>query len=218
MPANEILDSALPPVPQALDAGSAVIVNLPGADAVYAGLSLAQRGFQPVPLFNGTSGPSPVIDVSPILWALGGGAERLKRTSFAADARPAFLLDSRRGGGLNAISSGMYDNRWVALPQDFPSGALLVSRGISTATLLQRESLSITADLAHVLRRWQDYGMEIRVIDIATGQTQFAVNVPRPSYFRMGWYAALALMGLRRSNVGGFGSIVPDPSRGGFYG
>jgi hypothetical protein len=33
------------------------------------------------------------------------------------------------------------------------------------------------------------------------------------------WYVAIALFGLRRSNVGGFGAMIPEQtSRGGFYG
>ena len=41
-----------------------------------------------------------------------------------------------------------------------------------------------------------------------------------PSWFRRAWYVAIALMGLRRSNVGGFGSMVPErtSSGSGFYG
>jgi hypothetical protein len=45
------------------------------------------------------------------------------------------------------------------------------------------------------------------------------VTVPKPSSFKLAWYAAIALLGLRRSNVGGFGSMVPEnTSRSGFYG
>jgi hypothetical protein len=37
--------------------------------------------------------------------------------------------------------------------------------------------------------------------------------------FRLAWYAVIALMGLRRTNVGGFGAVVPESSgRSGFYG
>ena len=217
LPAHEILDKALPPIPWALDPDGAVIINLPGAESVLAGLSLAQRGYQPVPLFNGTSGIKAAIDVTPIATALGGGAARLRHCTFAPGARPAFLIDSRRQSPSTAIKSGVYDNRWIVLPQDFPSGALLVNRGIRSATLLQHGSLTIPADLAHVLRRWRDQGMRIDVIDWASGQRATDVAVSRPPYFRLAWYAALAIIGLHRSHVGGFGSTIPQ-SGGGFYG
>lgn len=208
-----------PSIPFIVGANSAFVVDLPGAEAVQVGLALAERGLRPVPLFNGTSGPAAVIDVHPITRALVAGAERLKRSQPAPDAAPAFLLDSRRNDSAFALRPGSYDNRWVTLPQDFPSGALLASRGVRHATLIQRDSLSIRADLAHVLRRWQDHGITLRVVDLTSGGAVDNVTVPKPSGFKLAWYGAIALFGLRRSNVGGFGSMVPEQtSRSGFYG
>jgi hypothetical protein len=216
--AEPIHDRDLPTMP-GVESSSAVIVDLPGAEAVTAGLSLAKRGFRPVPLFNGTSGPSPVIDVGPTIRALRAGTELLKASAVSPEAPPAFLLDSRRNASPTESPPGSYDNRWVVLPQDFPSGALLASRGIRSATLIQRGGLTIAGDLAHVLRRWQDGGIHVRVIDLAAGHTPTDVSVPKPSGFKLAWYAAVALLGLRRSNVGGFGSAVPEhASRSGFYG
>jgi hypothetical protein len=198
---------------------SAIVVDLPGEEAVGVGIALAERGYRPVPLFNGTEGPKAVIDVEPITRALGLGAEALSLTSLPPDARPAFLLDSRRSDDGGAKDPGRYDNRWVVLPQDFPSAAFLGSKGIREVVLLQRASLSPAADLSHVLYRWQQAGIRLNVIDISTGQITDDVRVRRPSKFRMAWYVAIALMGLRRSNVGGFGSTVPEQtSRSGFYG
>jgi hypothetical protein len=216
---DRALDAALPSIPFIVGSNSAFVVDLPGAEAVSFGLALAERGLRPVPLFNGTSGPAAVVDVQPITRALVAGAERLTRGQPADNAPPAFLLDSRRNDPAIARRPGMYDNRWVTLPQDFPSGALLASRGIRHATLIQRGSLSVRADLAHVLRRWQDHGIALRVIDLTSGQTAENVTVPKPSGFKLAWYGAIALLGLRRSNVGGFGSMVPDQTaRSGFYG
>jgi hypothetical protein len=206
-----------PPLSMALDPTAAVIVDLPGPEAVSAGLLLAERGFCPVPLFNGTSGPSPIINVDGIARALAAGAERVKQLPLSSMAPPAFLLDSRRlqRGG---IAPGKYDNRWVALPQDFPSGALLASRGIQLAILLRRDGTSIPADLAHVLARWVEHGLRVRVVNVDTGQAADNVTIPKPSRFKLAWYAAIALLGLRRSNVGGFGATIPEQTgrSGGF--
>ena len=220
---NEIADGATVQgesraMPASPHLDSAVVVDLPGAEAVSAGLALAASGFRPIPLFNGTSGPSAVVDVSPITRALRDGVESLKGLALSPDAPPAFLLDSDRTG-TSPPDAGAYDNRWVALPQDFPSASLLRSRGISHATLLQKGSLVIPPDLAHVLRRWQESGIRIRVADVASGRTAEDVAVPKPSHFKLAWYAAIVLLGLRRNNVGGFGSMVPEAtSRSGFYG
>ena len=202
-------------LPVALDASSAVIVDLPGAESVHVGLLLAERGFCPVPLFNATFGSSSVIDMQPVRRALVSAVERLKQRPPAPMAAPAFLLDSRRRAANIPLKPGMYDNRWITLPQDFPSGALLASRGIRAATLIQRDSLTIQPDLAHVLLRWQEHGIALRIIDIASGQVLDGVTVPKPSGFRLAWYAAIALLGLRRSNVGGFGSVIPEQTSGG---
>ena len=200
-----------------LDPTTAVIVDLPGAEAVAAGLLLAERGCCPVPLFNGTAGPSPVIDVEPISRALLAGADRVRDLPIAPTAPPAFLLDSRRMAA-GAVAPGKYDNRWVALPQDFPSGALLANRGIRSVGLVRRGGLGIPPDLAHVMARWAEFGIRVGVTNVDSGERADDVRVPKPSRFKLAWYAAIALLGLRRSNVGGFGARVPEQtaSSGGY--
>ncbi len=208
--------TTVPRLPLTVAPPAIAIVDLPGAEAVRAGLALAERGFRPVPLFNGTNGPSPLIDIDPILRALGGGAGQIRRRSLPPDAPPAFLLDAQRQSG--TPRAGVYDNRWVVLPQDFPSGTLLASRGVRDVILVQRGGGSVPTDLAHVLRRWQDQNIRLHAVDLDTGNKS-DITVAKPSWFRLAWYAAIAVMGLRRSNVGGFGSTVPEQTgRSGFYG
>lgn len=219
LPADPLPDAAEPAFAGTVPLDSAVVVDLPGADSVRAGLALAARGFRPVPLFNGTDGPSAVIDVRPIVAALGAGVEVLTRMTLPAAAPPAFLLDSRRNGPFPEVRPGSYDNRWVTLPQDFPSASLLISRGIRTANILQHGSSAVAPDLAHVLKRWQDHGIRLQVIDPQGSALPSAITVTAPSGFKLAWYAAIAVLGLRRSNVGGFGSAVPEQtSSSGFHG
>jgi hypothetical protein len=221
MPDAEPMPGAdnVPGLPEAW-ADTAVVADLPGAEAVHVGMALAKRGYRPVPLFNATFGPNAVIDVDVITRALVSHAETLRRVVIAPDALPVFLLDSRRRHNtMGAATPGWYDNRWVALPQDFPSGTLLRSRGIADVTLLLRDESGPSEDLAHVLLRWQKAGLRVRVVDLATGRIEDNVQVREPSFFRRAWYVAIAVFGLRRSNVGGFGAMVPEQtSRGGFYG
>jgi hypothetical protein len=198
---------------------TAAVVDLPGEEAVGVGLMLAARGLRPVPLFNGTRGPNAVIDVLQITRALGDGAPILSQISLAPDARPAFLLDSRRGELLGAEDPGRYDNRWIVVPQDFPSAAFLANKGIREVVVIQRQILKPAEDLSHVLLRWQNAGIRMKVIDLTTGDVSDDVKLWKPSRFRLAWYVAVALLGLRRSNVGGFGSTVPEQTgRSGFYG
>jgi len=218
-------EPALPPLDSALLPGgfepAALMVDLPGPQAVLVGLALADHGFRPVPMFNGTSGPRAVVPVEPIEEALGVGTAVLKRLTIPRDAWPAFLIDADRGNVLGAKEPGRYDNRWVVLPQDFPSGTTLLSRGIKQVVLIRQRSLGPDQDLAHILLRWKEAGIELRGVALETGESAAALSLAVPSSFRSLWYAAIALMGLRRSSVGGFGSTVPEQTssgRSGFYG
>lgn len=200
---------------------TAAIVDLPASDSVAAALTLARQGLRPVPLYNGTWGPAAVVDMSQLLAALGAGAAALKTMPLAADAPPVFLLDSNRSWPLGAGAPGRYDNRWIVLPQDFPSATFLLSQGIQRVVVFQRDGMRPATDLTHVLCRWQDANIVLTIVDVAAHQMIADAKIEPPSSFRSVSYAAAALIGLRRNTVGGFGSIVPEQTasgRGGFYG
>jgi hypothetical protein len=211
-----VLDA--PGVPEAWGA-DAIVLDLPGDEAVAAGLACADRGFRPVPLFNGTDGPNPVVAMQGLVSALGAGSQLLKAMSVNADAKPVFLLDANRRAPTGAVTAGRFDNRWVVLPQDMPSGTFLLSQGITRVTLIQRGRSAPLEDLSHVLLRWQQAGLTLRAIDVSARTVVEPLIVSEPSLFRKAWYAAIAIMGLRRSNVGGFGSTVPEQTtHSGYYG
>ena len=207
------------PVPGSFDP-SAIVVDLPGDESVLTGLALMARGYRPVPLFNGTWGPNAVVPMDQLARALGGGAAILPGQTLPAGARPAFLVDASRGDARGSEEPGRYDNRWIVLPQDFPSAATLLSRGITSVTLIRRTNPVPDQDLAIVLKRWQDGGLRIRSVTTETKEAHETVSLVVPTRVRWLWYGALALMGLRRNNVGGFGAQIPEQtSRGsGFYG
>jgi hypothetical protein len=198
---------------------TAVILDLRGDESVRLGLAFAGRGFRPVPLYNGTEGPDPVVKTDGLVSALGAGSEVLKTMRLAKEARPVFLLDANRRDADARGLEGRYDNRWMVLPQDFPSAGYLKSQGISSCTLIQRGPHDPAQDLAHVLLRWQQGGITIRSVELTTQRVIDPLIITPPSSFRRAWYAAIALLGLRRSNVGGFGANVPEhQTRSGFYG
>ena len=200
-----------------------VVVDLPGVDSVRSGLALAEAGYRPVPLFNGAPGPtltpggSALIDVRPIVHGLERGAERLRRLPLAADACPAFLLDAdRQAPQWGTAAPGRFDNRWLVFPQDFPSASFLSAQRIDCAVLVQPGGRSQPMpDLAHVVLRWQEAGIQVLVWNPEAGGVPQLIQVGRPSRFRSTWYRVLALMGLRRNSAGGFGSVIPEPSSGG---
>ena len=191
---------------------TAVIADLDGVASVELGVALSERGYQPVPVFNGCDGPSPVVEVASVKRALEAAATRLAGAA-RPDARPAFLLDARRRGENARVAPGMFDNRWLVFAQDFPSANLLLSRGIRRAVVCSSTG-RIADDLAQVLLRWQEAGIGILVKDAAPGAPVSTV-IPRPRFFRSLLRRFFAAMRYRRNAAGGFGSAVPEPSSGG---
>ena len=197
---------------------TALVVDLPGEQPLLAGLALAAKGYQPVVLYNCCPGASPVVDLGPVMHTLVRGAEALKDVPPPRrDAPPAFLLDARRTSGDRPPAPGLFDNRWVALPQDFPSATFLKANGIDRVLLVHDRDGQPRDDLAHMLLRWQEAGLPIAAVSL--GATAAAppmeLRVNRPSRFRAAWYALLVVLGLRPNSAGGFGSLIPVPSPGG---
>jgi hypothetical protein len=197
-----------------LDPSTAFVVDMPGEGSVEIGMSLARTGYRPVPLFNTAYHQLAIVPVSPILKRLRESADELQGLAIPADAPPVFLLDAKRLEPGTPPAPGRFDNRWAVFPQDFPSANFLLSHGIRRVVLLQEDLLQgkPRLDLAHVLRRWQEGGVEIYAQDPAGGMSPRSIQVERPSAFRSLFYRALTLAGLRRSSAGGFGSIIPVPA------
>ena len=196
------------------DGKTAVVVDLPGDTSVAMGVALAEIGYRPIPLYNSVPGPAPVVEMGGVAAEILRGTDRLRELRLPLDAPPAFLLDSRRRLGARAAEPGMLDNRSVSLPTDFPSANLLMNKGFRNCVLVQRMGGQPQADLAHTLRRWQAAGMEIVSKAIMENGPALPIRVFRPSHYRFPWQRFLALIGLRRSPLGGFGGVLTVPSSG----
>lgn len=210
-PAPELaLPEALGWLPEAT-ARTAVVVDLPGEAAVLTGLALAERGYQPVPLFNGCLAPGMVIDVAPLAAALLAGTDRLQRRPPTREAPPAFLLDSRRREGKGLLAPGRFDNRWAVVPQDMPSGNHLRLAGLGSVLV---RAATVQDDLTHILCRYQQAGLRLSHVSADLAEAQ-ALTVSPPSGWRSLWYRLGVFAGLRRNAAGGFGAVVPQPSSAG---
>jgi hypothetical protein len=194
---------------------TALIVDLPGLLAARTGVALAAVGYRPVPLYNVTVGARPLVAVEPIGDCLMEGSAALMEMRIAADAPPAFLLDSKRLKPDIIPVPGHFDNRWMVTPQDFPSANMMLSRGIAEVIVVQNDDRLPLEDLAHVLLRWQKSGIRIRTLEAGSTRGVQDITVKEPSMFRKAWYRALALTGFRRNAAGGFGGMIPVPSAGG---
>jgi hypothetical protein len=209
----------------------AVILDLPGDQAFRLSLALASRGFRPVPLIDGSPGPQSLsifpgrnvprpagpaviaVDMRQTLRWLYIGAVQLTSLNISANASPVFLLDALRTGSMRNLGPEVFDNRWKTFPQDFPSAKFLLEQGIRRIILIQDSVAQPAEDLAHVLLRWQEDGLQIFAAS-AVAVAPTLITISRPSQFRALWYRALALFGLRRAPAGGFGAW-PHSSGGG---
>ncbi len=195
-----------------------VVVDLPGARSVHVAFAFAeQRGLRPVPLYNGVHHHDALLDNSPITDALHTYHQRLLTLPIEDSAPPVFMLDGLRLRPTTAPAPGRFDNRWMVFPQDFPSGHTLQERGIRRA-LVVGTATRVDDDLAHVLLRWQELGVEVWCAEDrrdAQGVTAAPVKitVQKPSKFRSLLYRAAAAAGLMRNAAGGFGGRIPEPTQ-----
>lgn len=224
---------AAPPAPEPFDVATAVpgreptavIVDLPGARSVHVAFAFAeQRGLRPVPLYNGVYAHDALIDTAPIADALHARHRELLALPIDDVAPPVFMLDGNRLRPTISPAPGRFDNRWMVFPQDFPSGHVLVDRGIKRA-LVVGTAPRVDDDLAHVLLRWQELGVEVWCVEDRR-DAQGAMGAPakitvhKPHNFRSLVHRAAAAMGLVRNAAGGFGARIPvvEASSGGGMG
>jgi len=216
------VDWAPPPVERV-----ALVLDLPEAESVTLASALAERGYQPVPLFNAlplpTENPADeaaytnvaAVDMFPIIDALRLRAERLQELNVAADAPPAFLLDARRQGDKQSVNTTDFDNRSISFPTDFPSANFLASQRIQRALLIQKDRIDPQADLAHTLRRWQEGGIKLERINLNSMTAPEAFEAVRPAWYGMMFQRILSSFGLRRAWGGGYGAWLQDSAGGG---
>ncbi len=172
-------------------------------------LALARFGYRPVPLYNGVySNLSPIVKVDDIIMALYKGAGELRTYNLLSDAPPVFMLDSNRMTG-RGNQPNRFDNRWCVFAQDMPSAAFLMKEGFFKVIV---RSDSIRNDLAHILHRYQDEGIEIY---LCSGEEIRKIPVVKPSKYKSLSYRFKVIMGLTRNAAGGFGGWIPEPTSSG---
>lgn len=204
--------------PERIPPRTALVLDMPAATSIEAGLALIDRGYWPVPLFNATPGTRPILDADPILRSLRATAPAL-RSRGDASAMPCFLLDSGRCPPGVKPTPGQYDNRWIVFPQDFPSGTMLRAHSIEQAMIVLEggHGPDIPTDLAHVAFGWQRDGLRILTYAPARQSRPEAAQIARPGGFGSSWRRILTFVGLHRNGAGGFGSRIPEQSSGSGY-
>ena len=210
------------------DGRTAVVVDLPGGEAVDFGAALAARGYQPVPLFNGVPAPRnvpAVVNNTTLAKHLALYADDMAEITLPDQSPPAFLISADRMTPRRRRKTrpGDFDNRWMVFRQDFPSGHFLLDQHIDRAVVVQRHKPPVASDLAHVLLGWQKAGVEIKHVLYPGAESPKTITIHRPIGFGGLYRRILVTLGLRRNAAGGFGATVPLPAEssdrgGGFYG
>ncbi len=139
---------------------TSLIVDLPGAESVKEGISLAKLGFIPIAVYNGINeqiNALSTVDNSALALALIWGSNIIKDLKFAPDALPVFLLDSNRMNSFK-ITPSVYDNSWDVYSQDMPTANYLLKNGIKKVLLV---SDRIRPDINKILHSYKNEGVEI---------------------------------------------------------
>lgn len=151
-----LFNPILPPVDsvESLGKHTALIIDRPSHEAILEGIAYAQKGFRPIPLYNGTFPPShamALVDQTTIQQALVWGAHQLNKIVLDEKAPPAFLLDSHRLLRYK-MNATIFDNSWDLYDQDIPSPEYFKDRGI-TSIVVRCER--IYRDLHRILYKFQ---------------------------------------------------------------
>jgi hypothetical protein len=198
------------------DRGAGMVIDLPGEQGVHLALAAAERGFRPVPLYNGLPTPfgsQGLVDVHPIMRALAAGASQLVALRIPDHAPPAFMLDSTRGAPGKSARPLMYDNRSISLPGDFPSAQFLLTHGVRRMIVVVRTPHLPQLDLSRTLRAWQDGGIEILAKAMSGDALPVPLKIAKPFFLLPLWHFLVSHLGMQMHG-GVFGGYVPKPSGG----
>lgn len=143
---------------------TAIFIDLPGKESIEWGIGLANFGYRPIPLFNGTDeqiGSQAITDTYLIESCLINGGEKLKGISLPDNANPVFLLDSSRTNRYRAKES-IFDNSWDLYKQDIPTAKFFMANGINKIIVVGQ---AVQRDLRKIFFEFQDAGIEIYLTD-----------------------------------------------------
>ena len=205
---------------------AAAVIDLPGADAIRFAIALARRGYRPVPVINASPGPSSLpfsrssagnksLDLNALANEICAATFFLQNLSLPPTSLPAFILDSKRLSGDKEASKEIYDNRWMVFPEDFPSAAFMIERGIKQVILVQQDNWPPQTDIAGVLVKWQRSGIEVLLKVSTATDAPHKITVSAENRVIEFVHRLLISLGVSHGSVGGFGSSSPEFFRAG---
>lgn len=198
-----------------------VIVDLPEQKTIEVGLLLMQQRAQFVSTFDhwihavGSPLSSRAVDPEKLVDAMFTLAPKVysMRSSLPADAPPVWLCDSRRLGDQKLKPSpGTFDNRYFIDDSILPGIKTLKKAKIQQVVYLNTSiNKQPLPDLVPFLVDADRAGIRLFQVGIKD-KTTWSKPKPIEKLFK----TKLPLKGFRRSDMGGFGKVVPEPSEGGY--
>ena len=143
---------------------TAIFIDLPEKESIELGIGLANMGYRPIPVFNGTDeqqGSQATANTYLIESCLINGSEKLKNIKLENDANPAFLLDSYRTNRYRAKES-IFDNSWDLYKQDIPSAEYFKQNGITKIIVVGN---TIQRDLKKIFLKFQEKRIDIYITE-----------------------------------------------------
>ena len=195
----------------------AMVVDLPGPQSVQVGMALARKGYRPVPLYNSIpprSAEEGAVDLLPLMRALRSSTDTLAALPLHDQAPPAFLLDAGRQRNIRPIAPGVYDNRSLSFPSDFPSAQRLRAAGIRSIVLVQEVSGRAQVDLEHTLRAWQDGRLVLFCKRAGDALAPVPMDIKPHGPFSLLALRLSALFVYKKNLFGGFGGYIPHRTAG----
>ncbi|HMO51125.1 MAG TPA: hypothetical protein PKE26_07760 [Kiritimatiellia bacterium] len=189
-----------------------VILDLPGAKSVPAALRLMAGGFQPVCTFDNWPHPAGLVKSEIVL------AQLLRYAALAGDTRkhlattspPVWVCDRNRLGSGPARPRD-FDNRYYLDDSILPSGETLRKNGIEQILCVVPTTDDLPRDdLRAYFRDLRKEGFA------AIYRVGFSDPTLRAGAFPESMYEVkFSTSGYARSDAGGFGMLIPEPSSSG---
>jgi hypothetical protein len=199
-----------------------VIVDLPGETTIEIGALLMQKAAQFISTFDHwafsatNKVASPAIKAQPIIdtmFTLAPTVHTLRK-DLSPDVAPVWLCDSRRlGDSLTEPSPGMFDNRYYVDDSILPGLSTLKKGGIRRIVHFREElARDPLPDLIPFITEAHKAGMRIESVALSDQSTWTDPKLMAQPPFE----TKLPIRGFKRSDMGGFGKMVPVPSEGSY--
>lgn len=207
---------------QWLDNDTMVIADVEGGTSIELGVLLMRQGAQLVSTFDHWA-ISPrmrtadtAIEAEPIINTMFTLASEVhtRRQKLEADAPPVWMCDNRRLGDVIVDPTpGTFDNRYYIDDSILPGVDTLKKGGIRRIVLVTQElDDSPLPDLVSFIHDVHEAGIELYEVGLDDANSWIQ---PRPLQ-ELPFKTKLPVRSFRRSDLGGFGKMIPQPTEGSY--